>query len=173
MIAAWQESYDKPRWCVRKQRHHFANKSPYSQGCGLSVVMYRKSWTIKKVENWRTDAFKLWCWRRLKSPLDSKEINLERNQPWIHIGRTDAEAGASILWPPDVNSLLTGKDSDAGKDWRKKEKRATEERWLDGITDVMDMNLGKLGDGEGQVVLQSMESWRVGLNWATEQQALA
>ena len=69
------------------------------------VVMYgRESWTIKKAESQRTDAFELWSWRRL-SPLDSKEIkpvNLKGNQPSVFIGRTHSEA--PILWPPDVNS---------------------------------------------------------------------
>ena len=68
------------------------------------VVIYGcKSWTIKKAECWRVDAFELWCWRIFESPLDSKEIkpvNPKGNQPWILIGRTDAEAEAPILWPP-------------------------------------------------------------------------
>ena len=65
------------------------------------------------------DAFKLQCWRRLESPLDSKNfkpVNPKGNQPCISIGRTDAEAEAPILWPPDAKSQLTGKDPDAGKD---------------------------------------------------------
>ena len=71
----------------------------------------------KKAECQRIDAFELWCWRRLENPLDSKEIkpvNPRENQPWVFIGRTDAEA--SILWPPDVKNWLIGKDSDAGED---------------------------------------------------------
>ena len=69
------------------------------------VVIYGcESWTIKKAEWWRIDAFELWCWRRLESPLDCKEIqpvNSKGNKFWIFIGRTDAEAEAPILWPPD------------------------------------------------------------------------
>ena len=69
------------------------------------VVMFPcKSWTIKKAEHWRIDAFKRWCWRTLESPLDSKKIkpvNPKGNQPWIFIGRTDAEAESPILWLPD------------------------------------------------------------------------
>ena len=67
--------------------------------------------------------------KTLESPLDCKEIqpvNPKENQPWIFIGRTDAEAEAPILWPPDAKSRLIGKDSDAGKDWRQKEKGAVE-----------------------------------------------
>ena len=107
------------------------------------VFMYRcETWTIKKAECWRIDAFQLWCWRRLfESPLDCKEIkpvNPKGNQPWIFIRRTDAEAEAPILWPPDVKSRLTGKGPDAGKDWEQEEKEMTENEmvgwhhWLNG-----------------------------------------
>ena len=72
------------------------------------VVVYGcESWTIKKAECQRTDAFELWCWRRILIPLDSKEIkpvNPKGNQPSIFIGRTDAEAEALIPWPPDAKS---------------------------------------------------------------------
>ena len=74
----------------------------------LPVVMYGcESWTIKKAEHWRIDAFELWCWRRLLRPLDSKEIQQvhpKGNQSWIFIGRTDVEAETPILWPPDVRN---------------------------------------------------------------------
>ena len=96
----------------------------------LPVVMDRcESWTIKRAEYRRTDAFKLVLETALESPLDCKEIksvNPKGNQPWVLIGRTDAEAETPILWPPDVKSQLIGKDPDAGKDWRQKEKGATE-----------------------------------------------
>ena len=65
-IAPWKKSYDKPRQCIKKQRHHFADKGPDSQNYGIPVVMYGcESWTIKKAELQRIDTFKLWCWRRL------------------------------------------------------------------------------------------------------------
>ena len=87
----------------------------------FSVVLYRcESWIVKKAEHQRIDGFKLVLEKTLKSPLDNKEIkpvNPKGNQSWIFIGRTDAEAEAPILWPPDVKSWLTGKDPDAGKDW--------------------------------------------------------
>ena len=77
------------------------------------VVMYGcESWAIKKAEGWRIDGLELWCWRRLLSPLDCKEIepvNPKGNQPWIFIGRTNTEAGALILWPPDAKRWFTGK----------------------------------------------------------------
>ena len=72
------------------------------------VVMYgHESWTIKKAEHQRIDAFELWCWRRLESPLDCKEIqpvHSKGDQSWVFIGRTDAEAESPILWLPDVKS---------------------------------------------------------------------
>ena len=78
-----------------------------------------ESWTIKKTESQRIDVSELRCWRTLESPLGFKEIkpvNPKGNQSWIIIGRTDAEAEAPILWPPNAKNQLTGKDPDAGKD---------------------------------------------------------
>ena len=98
------------------------------------VVMYQcESWTIKKVEHRRIDAFKLWCWRRLESPLDCKEIqpvNSIGNQSWIFIGRSDAEAEAPVLWPSDVKNWHIGKDPDAEKDWGQEEKGETEDEMV-------------------------------------------
>ena len=106
------------------------------------VVIYGcESWTIKKAEHQRIDAFKLRCWRTLESPLDCKEIHpvhLKGNQSWICIGRTDVEAEMPIIWPPAAKNWLIWKDSDAGKDWRQEEKGTTEDemvgwhRWLNG-----------------------------------------
>ena len=98
-----------------------------------------ESWTIK--EGWAPKNWSLQTVVPEKISLDSKEIkpiNPRENQPWIFIGRTDAEAEASILWPPDANSQLIGKDPDAGKDWQQEEKGMTEHEmvgrhhWLDG-----------------------------------------
>ena len=96
------------------------------------VLMYGcESWTINKAEGQRIDAFELWYWRRLLSPLDIKvikPINPKGNQPWIFIGRTDAEA--LVPWPPDEKSWLIGKDPDAGKDWGEEEKGETEDEMV-------------------------------------------
>ena len=83
----------------------------------------------------------------LESPLYSREIKSvspQGNQPWILIGKTDAEAEAPILWSLDMNSQLVGKDPDTGKDWGQKKKRALEDEMVDGITNAMDTNLDKL-----------------------------
>ena len=103
------------------------------------VVMYGyESWTIKKAECWRTDALKLWCWRRILTvPWTARRsVNPKGNKPWVFIGRTDAEA--VIIWPPDAKSQLIGKDPDVGKDGRQEEKGATEDEmvgwhhWING-----------------------------------------
>ena len=78
------------------------------KGMVFPVVMYGcESWTVKKAERRRIDAFELWCWRRLESPLDCKEIqsvHCEGDQPWHFFGRNDAKAETPVLWPPHVKS---------------------------------------------------------------------
>ena len=107
------------------------------------VVMYGyESWTIKKAECRRIDAFELWKWRRLlRIPLTARRLNQsiqKGNQPWVFIGRTGAEAETPILWLPDEKSQLIRKDSEVGKDWRQEEKGTTEDEivrwhhWLNG-----------------------------------------
>ena len=107
--------------CIKNQRHHFANKGLYNQSYGFSIS-YGQMWGLLHKEGW---ALKNWCFqivvleKTLQSPFDCKEIkpaNPKGNQPWIFIGRTDAEAKAPILWPPDVKSWLIEKDPDARKD---------------------------------------------------------
>ena len=111
------------------------------------VVMYGcESWTTKKAECQRIDALELWCWKRFLSPLDCKDIkpiNPKGNQPWLFNGTSAAEAEAPMLWPPDAKSWLTGIDPDAEKESRQK-KEQQRMRWLDKITDSVDMNLSKL-----------------------------
>ena len=133
-------------------------------------------WELDHKESW---ALKNWCFwpvvleRALKSPLDYKEskpVNPKGNQPWIFIGRTDAEAEAPKLWLPNGKNWLIGKDLDAGRDWRQEEKGITEDEmvgwhhWLDGHEFEQ-----APGVGDGQPgVLKYMGSQRVGHYWVTE-----
>ena len=157
MIASWQESYEKPRQCVEKQKRYSANKGCIVKAVVFTVVTYGcESWTRKKAEHQRIDAFKLWCWRKLlRVPWTgrrSNPFNLKKNKPWILVGRTDAET--PVFWSCDANSWLFGKVPDAGKDWGQKEKRASEDEmarqhhWCSGH------NLGRL-----QEMVKDREAW--------------
>ena len=115
-------------------------------------------WELDHKEGW---VLNNWCFqtvvleKTLESPLDSKQIKLvnpKGNQPWVFIGRTDAEA--PIFWPPDAKNWLIGKDPDAGKDWRQEEKGWQRMRKLDGITDSVNMSLTIL-----QETVKDREAW--------------
>ena len=145
---------------MKKQRHHFVIKSLYNQSYVFSST-HVQMWELDHKNCW---ASKNWCFWTVvlkethESPLDCKEIklvNFKGNQPWIFIGRTDAEAEDPILQPPDVKNWLTGKGPDAGKDWRQEEKGTTEEEmvgwhhWLNGLE--FEQASG-VGDGQGSLV---------------------
>ena len=133
-------------------------------------------WELDHREGW---APKNWCFwivvleKTLERPLDCRDIkpiNLQGNQPWILTGRTDDEAEAPILWPPDGKSWLAGKDADAGKDWEQKEERMG---WLDSNKDSMDLSLSKLWEiveDRGAWGQQSIGSHRVRHDLATKRQ---
>ena len=122
-----------------------------------------ESWIVKKAKHQKIDAFELWCWRRLESPLDCKEtepVHPKGDQSWVFIGRTDAKAETPILWPPHEKSWLIGEDPDAERDWGQEEKGMTEDEmagwhhWLDG--DEFEWTLG-VGDEQGG--LACCDSW--------------
>ena len=112
-------------------KHTLPTKVRLVKAMVFAVVMYGcESWTIKKAERSRIDAFELWCWRRLlRVPWSARRSNqstLKEVSP-VFFGRNDAEAETPILWPPHAKSRLIGKHSDAGRDWGQEEKGTTED----------------------------------------------
>ena len=103
-----------------------------------------------------------------ESPLDcrqSQPVHPEEDQCWVSIGRTDVEAETPVLWPPNSKSWLIWKDPDVGKGWGQEEKGTTEDEWLDGIPDSMDMGLG----GRWELVMDR-EAWHAVVHWLEKSQ---
>ena len=176
MLAPWKKSYDKTRQHIKKQRHYFVDKVPSSQSYGFSSSHV----CIWELDHKEGRVLKNWCFwtmvleKTLESLLDSqgiKPVNPKGNQLWTFIGRTDAEAEAPVLWPPDSNSWLTGKDPNAGKDWRQEEERVT--GWDGWMTSPSQWawvwaNSGRWWRTGKPGMLQEPQS--IGHNWVTEQQ---
>ena len=157
---SWEENYTKPRQCIRKQRHHFVDKGPYTQSYSFSSSHV---WMLEldHTEGW---ALKNWCFwtvvleKTHESPLDSKEIKPvtpKGNQLWIFTGRTDIEAKDPIFWPPDVKHQLIGKHIDVGKYWRQEGKGTTEDEMV-GCFHEFEQTLG---DSERQGSLACCSPW--------------
>ena len=176
MLAPWKKSYDQPRQHIKKQRHYFVDKSLSSQSFSSSHVWM---WELDHKEGWE---LKNWCFwivvleKTLEIPLDSKEIqpvNSKRNQSWIFIGRTDAEAETPIFWPPDEKNWLIGKDPDAVKDWRQEDKGMMEYEmvgWYHQLNGHEFEQAPGIGDGQGRLACCSPQGRKAldtteQLNW--------
>ena len=172
----WKKNYDKPRQCITKQRHHLPTKVHIVKAMFFPVVIYGcESWTTKKAERWKIDAFELQCWRRLlrvpwtarrSNQSNLKEINPEYSLEGLML-KLKLQYFGHLM-----QNQLSGKDPDAGKHWGQQKGMTGWDDWMASLTQQTWVwaNSGRWWRTAKPGMLQSMGSQTVEHNWVAEQQ---